>query len=61
MSDRQLVLEAVQKMPDEASLKEILDELALLASVKEGLTQSELGEGIPHEEVAKMLDRWITK
>lgn len=61
MSDRQLVLETVKKMPASASLGEILDEIALLVSVKKGLVQSERGEGIPHEEVAARLDTWITK
>ena len=61
MSDKELVLDAVQKMPQQATLAEILDELALMASVKEGLAQSERGEGVPHEEVVKMLDQWITK
>jgi predicted transcriptional regulator len=61
MSDRQLILEAVQKMPAEASTAEILDELALLASVKIGLEQSERGEGVPHEQVVKLLDTWISK
>jgi predicted transcriptional regulator len=61
MSDRQLVLETVQQMPVEATLPEILDELALLASVQEGLAQSERREGVPNEAVAKMLDQWISK
>ena len=61
MNDRQLVLDAVRQMPDRASLTEILDELRLLASVKEGLAQSDRGEGAPQEEVVKILDEWITK
>lgn len=61
MNDRQLVLDAVQKMPENASLLAILDELNLLATVGEALAESEAGEGIPHNEVAKMLDQWIIK
>jgi predicted transcriptional regulator len=62
MSDRELVLDAVQEMPDTASLHEIVDELLLLDEVKKRLAKSERGEpGVPHEEVAKMLDSWITK
>jgi len=61
MSDKELVLNAVQKMPQQVSLAEILDELALMASVREGLAQTERGEGAPHEDVVKMLDQWITK
>ena len=61
MNDRELVLDAVRGMPEKASLPEILDELALLASVKLGLEQSERGQGVPHEDVRKLLDEWITK
>ena len=61
MSDRQLVLEAVQKMPEAASLADILDELEMLASIREGLAQSERGEGVPHARVLAMVDEWIPK
>ena len=62
MSDRELVLGAVQEMPETASLHEIVDELLLLDEVKTRLAKSERGEGgVPHEEAVKMLDSWITK
>jgi predicted transcriptional regulator len=62
MSDRELVLDAVQEMPETASLHEIVDELLLLDEVKKRLAKSERGEGgVPHEEAVKMLDSWITK
>lgn len=61
MSDRQLVLEAVQKMPEATSIADILDELAMLASIQEGLAQSERGEGVAHEQVTAMVDEWISK
>jgi predicted transcriptional regulator len=57
MSERELVLEAVSQMPEQASMAEILDELALLAGVNQALAQSERGGGLPHEEVLKMLDQ----
>ena len=62
MSDKELVLDAVRKMPKEALLSDIMDELALLATVKARLAKSESGPaGVPHEEVAKMLNAWISK
>jgi hypothetical protein len=62
MSDRELVLDAVQELPDDFSIKQILDELLLLDGVKERLAKSERGvPGVPHEDVVKMLDSWITK
>ncbi len=61
MSDRQIILEAVQKMPEKASMTEILDELNLLESVKAGLAETEHGAITPHEEVPKLIRSWITK
>ncbi len=61
MSDRELVLEAVKEMPEQASFVQIVDELALLASVTKGMSQIERGEGLPHDEVVKRFNSWITK
>lgn len=61
MSDRQIVLETIQRMPEAASMTEIMDELRLVASVRVGLEESERGEGVPHERVAELLEGWITK
>jgi len=62
MSDRELVLDAVKDLPDDLSIRQIVDELLLLDEVKERLAKSELGvPGVPHEAVVKMLNSWITK
>lgn len=62
MSDRELVLDAVQEMPETVSLRQIVDELLLLDEVKKRLAKSERNEGgVPHEKVREMLDTWIIK
>jgi predicted transcriptional regulator len=62
MSDRELVIKAVKEMPEKVTCKEIVNELLLLDAVKEQLARSERGElGVPHDDVVKMLDSWITK
>jgi hypothetical protein len=62
MSDRELILDAVREMPETASTHEIIEELLLLDEVKSRLAKSDRNEGgVPHEEVAGMLDSWITK
>ena len=62
MSDRELVLDAVQEMPEGLSFRQIVDELLLLDEVKARLAKSEgNAPGVPHEDVSKMLDSWITK
>jgi hypothetical protein len=62
MSDRELVLDAVRGLPDSLSVREIVDELLLMEAVKSRLAKSEGGvPGVPHEDVVKMLDSWITR
>jgi hypothetical protein len=62
MSDRELVLDVVQELPDGLSLREIVDELLLVDEVKARLAKSEQGSpGVPHETVVNMLDGWITR
>ena len=57
MSDRQLILEAVQEMPEKSSFPEILDELLLLGTVKQRLAKVESGEASvpPTEKVTAQL------
>jgi hypothetical protein len=62
MTDRDLVMDALQKMPPETSLTTILEELALLARVRERLARVEGGQGgKPQEEVARLVDQWTSK
>jgi predicted transcriptional regulator len=62
MSDRELVMDAVRELPDNLSIRQIVDELLLLDEVKDRLAKSERGvPGVPHQDVVKMLDSWITK
>lgn len=61
MSDRELVIDAVQEMPEDASFGQILDRLNLLAAVREGLEQSDRGEGTPAEQVRDKVRAWASK
>jgi hypothetical protein len=58
MSDRELVLETVRKMPDQSSLDEIVEELRLLGAVREGLSQSERGEGESLDKARDLVRQW---
>lgn len=60
MSDRELVLGVVQELPDGLSLREIVDELLLMETVRQRLEQNPKGKGIPAEEVLKQVSSWVT-
>jgi predicted transcriptional regulator len=61
MSDKQLVLESIQRLPEDASLAAITERLEFLVGVRKGLNQIERGETVSHEEVKRQLATWLTK
>jgi predicted transcriptional regulator len=60
MTQKELVLDAISELPDEASLDDIAERVEFLAAVQKGLDQLDRGEGIPHEEVKRQLATWLT-
>ncbi len=61
MSDKQSVLEAIRRLPDGVTLREIRDEIDFLAAVREGEQQADQGRLIPLEQVEKNLQSWLSK
>ena len=61
MSDRELILDAVQEMPETASFQEILDELRLMDTVRERLEKNPEGKGVSAEELLRQVSSWGTK
>lgn len=60
MSDKQVVIDAVSKLPDTAKLDDILANLTLLAKIREGLADADAGRVVPHEQVKREFRSWIT-
>ena len=61
MTDKQLILDAIRQMPEQASAEEILDELLLLATIRERLEKNPQGKGIPAEDLLQQVETWVTK
>ena len=61
MSNKEAVIELVNRLPENVSLREIAQEIEFVAAIQEGLDQIDQGQGIPLEDVEKMLDLWTTK
>jgi predicted transcriptional regulator len=59
MTQKAIVLDAINELPDDASIEEIADRVEFLAAVQKGLDQLDRGEGIPHEEIKKQLASWL--
>ena len=60
MSDKEAVLQAIRHLPDDVSLDDIRAEVALLAKIREGITDADAGRVVPHEQIERELRTWIT-
>lgn len=61
MSNKQIVADLMERLPENASLLDIAREIEFVAGVREGFAQLDRGEGVPLEDVEKQLPSWISK
>jgi len=60
MTTKELVLEMIQRMPNEVSLADIMAELYVRQKIDLGLQQLDSGESLDQEEVEERLSRWLS-
>lgn len=59
MTTKDKAHEAIDRLPDDASMEQILYTLYVIDSVERGERQIDAGQGIAHEEVKRrLLARW---
>jgi len=58
---KQIVLETVEQVPEDASFDEITRRLEVVAAIQKGLESLDLGEGKSIDEVEKLVASWTTK
>jgi len=61
MSDKQLALDSIGRLPENASLDAIAERMEFLAAIRKGLNQIKSGQTVPHEEVKRQLAAWLSK
>jgi len=55
LGDREMVIDLVIKLPENASLKQIAREIELLAGIQIAREQARAGQGIPAEDARKLV------
>ncbi len=60
MTAKQRVLRAVRALPDDCTLAQIAEEIAILAAIERGEEDIAAGRTMPHEEVVKRVRPWQT-
>jgi hypothetical protein len=58
MSNKEIVVDFLSKLPEDTALEEIAHEIALVAGIKIAREQASRGEGIPAAEARKLVSRW---
>ena len=60
MTDKEAVLDALSRLPENASLEEITEELQIMAAVRRGREALAAGRTKTQEEVEQLVDSWAT-
>jgi predicted transcriptional regulator len=58
MSSKQIALEVISKLPDEASLMDIAHELEFVAGIREGAAELDRGEHLTAEDLRQRIPAW---
>jgi predicted transcriptional regulator len=60
VTDKEAVLNALQRLPENASLEEITEELRIMAGVRRGRADIAAGQTKTQQEVRVLLHSWAT-
>ncbi len=61
VSDKELALLSLRRMSEEASMKEISEEFAILASIRAGEAAADADRVLSHDELKRRSLTWTTK
>ena len=61
MSNKEMVIDAVRELPEEATLEEILEQIRILSVLQRSAAAADAGQVISHEEVKKKVASWNMK
>jgi hypothetical protein len=60
MSNREIVIDLIGKLPEDTPLEEIARQIELLAGLRAAREQARRGEGVPAEDARKLVDTWAS-
>jgi predicted transcriptional regulator len=60
MTDKQAVRDVLDRLPEDASLDEITEELQIMAAIRRGRSDIAAGRTKTQDEVKKLVESWAT-
>jgi len=61
MSNRELVIDLLNKLPEDAPLEDIVRRIEFVAGIKKGLAEAKRREGVSVEEARRLVREWTSK
>lgn len=61
MTDKQLVIDVVSRLPDATTIETIQAEVEILAAIRRGEESADAGRVTAHEEVKTLVASWTSK
>jgi len=58
MSSKEIAIEVIRRLPDEASLADIAQELEFVAGIREGAAELDRGQSQTAEQLLKRIPQW---
>jgi len=61
MTNKEIIQDLLQRIPDDASLSETTHELEFIAAIQKGVAELDNGQSISVEEIERDLFSWLTE
>ena len=58
MSSKEIAMEVIRKLPDEASLLDIAQELEFVAGIREGAAELDRGDHLTPAQILERIPQW---
>lgn len=59
MTTKQMMIRAVKKLPDDASVEDAMERFLFLAKVEKGIQQADSGKTVSHARVRARMRKWL--
>ena len=61
MSNREIVINLIEKLPEDMPLQDIAREIELIAGVRKACEEAVRGEGVSPEKARQLVDSWVSR
>ena len=61
MSNREIVINLIEKLPEDMPLQDIAREIELIAGVRQAREEAARGEGVSPEKARQLVDSWVSR